>query len=32
VNRTVVAQGPASLVLDQDVLMKTYGGHLVFVG
>src|SRR3954468_786377 len=32
VNRTVVAQGPASIVLDQDVLMKTYGGHLVFVG
>ncbi len=32
VNRTIVAQGPASLVLDQDVLMKTYGGHLVFVG
>jgi manganese/iron transport system ATP-binding protein len=32
VNRTVVAQGPARIVLDQDVLMKTYGGHLVFVG
>jgi manganese/iron transport system ATP-binding protein len=32
VNRTVIAQGGPDLVLDQDVLMKTYGGHLVFVG
>lgn len=32
VNRTVIAQGDASLILDEDVLMRTYGGHLVFVG
>lgn len=32
VNRTVVAQGDASLILDQDILLRTYGGHLVFVG
>jgi ABC-type Mn2+/Zn2+ transport system ATPase subunit len=32
VNGTVVAQGDASLVLDADVLMRTYGGHLLFVG
>lgn len=32
VNRTVVAQGDASLVLDADVLLRTYGGHLLFVG
>ncbi|MEO8207964.1 MAG: metal ABC transporter ATP-binding protein [Chloroflexota bacterium] len=32
VNRTIVAQGDASLVLDTDVLMRTYGGHLLFVG
>ena len=32
VNRTIVAQGDASLVLDTDVLLKTYGGHLLFVG
>ena len=28
-NRRVVAIGPASLVLDPDVLSKTYGGHLL---
>lgn len=32
VNRTIVAQGDASLVLDTDVLLRTYGGHLLFVG
>ncbi len=32
INRTIVAQGDASLVLDADVLLKTYGGHLLFVG
>jgi ABC-type Mn2+/Zn2+ transport system ATPase subunit len=32
VNRTVVAQGDASLVLDADVLLRTYGGHLLWVG
>ena len=32
VNRTIVAQGDASLVLDTDVLRRTYGGHLLFVG
>lgn len=32
VNRTVIAQGDASLILDEDVLRKTYGGHLLFVG
>jgi ABC-type Mn2+/Zn2+ transport system ATPase subunit len=31
-NRTVVAQGDASIVLDADVLLRTYGGHLLFVG
>ena len=29
INRTVVAHGPASLVLDPDVLARTYGGHLL---
>jgi ABC-type Mn2+/Zn2+ transport system ATPase subunit len=28
-NRRLVASGPASLVLDRDVLAKTYGGHLL---
>lgn len=32
VNRTVIAQGDGSLILDEDVLQRTYGGHLVFVG
>lgn len=31
VNRTVVAHGPSSLVLDPDVLAQTYGGHLLVV-
>lgn len=32
VNGTIVAQGDASLVLDADVLLRTYGGHLLFIG
>ena len=32
VNRTLIAQGPASLVLDADVLSRTYGGHLLVLG
>ncbi|MBF8289387.1 MAG: Metal transporter ATP-binding protein [Chloroflexi bacterium] len=32
VNGTIIAQGDASLVLDTDVLRRTYGGHLLFVG
>jgi manganese/iron transport system ATP-binding protein len=31
-NRMVVAHGPSSLVLDQDVLRRTYGGHLLVLG
>jgi hypothetical protein len=31
-NRTVVADGPAALVRDADVLRATYGGHLIEVG
>jgi len=32
VNGTVIAHGPSSLVLDQDVLAATYGGHLLVLG
>ena len=32
INRTVVANGPASLVLDPNVLARTYGGHLLVLG
>jgi ABC-type Mn2+/Zn2+ transport system ATPase subunit len=32
INRTVIAHGPSSLVLDPDVLARTYGGHLLMVG
>ncbi|HEY0444512.1 MAG TPA: metal ABC transporter ATP-binding protein [Candidatus Limnocylindrales bacterium] len=32
INRTVIAHGPSSLVLDPDVLARTYGGHLLFLG
>jgi ABC-type Mn2+/Zn2+ transport system ATPase subunit len=32
VNRTIIAQGDASLISNEDVLTRTYGGHLVFVG
>jgi ABC-type Mn2+/Zn2+ transport system ATPase subunit len=31
-NRSVIAQGPSELVLDQDVLRRTYGGHLLVLG
>jgi ABC-type Mn2+/Zn2+ transport system ATPase subunit len=31
INRTVIAHGPASLVLDPDVLSRTYGGHLLML-
>jgi ABC-type Mn2+/Zn2+ transport system ATPase subunit len=32
INRKVIAHGPASLVLDPDVLARTYGGHLLMIG
>lgn len=32
INRTVIAHGPSSLVLDPEVLARTYGGHLLFLG
>ena len=32
INRTVIANGPSSLVLDPDVLSRTYGGHLLVLG
>ena len=32
VNRRIVAHGPSSLVLDPEVLARTYGGHLLVVG
>jgi ABC-type Mn2+/Zn2+ transport system ATPase subunit len=32
VNRRIVAHGPSSLVLDPEVLAKTYGGHLLVLG
>jgi ABC-type Mn2+/Zn2+ transport system ATPase subunit len=32
VNRRIVAHGPASLVLDPNVLAATYGGHLLVLG
>jgi ABC-type Mn2+/Zn2+ transport system ATPase subunit len=31
INRTITAHGPARLVLDQDFLRRTYGGHLLVV-
>jgi ABC-type Mn2+/Zn2+ transport system ATPase subunit len=31
-NRTVIVHGDASLVLDADVLRRTYGGHLLYLG
>ena len=31
VNRRIVADGPASLVLDPDVLARAYGGHLLIL-
>jgi ABC-type Mn2+/Zn2+ transport system ATPase subunit len=32
INRRVVAHGPSSLVLEPEVLSRTYGGHLLVVG
>jgi manganese/iron transport system ATP-binding protein len=32
VNRTVIAQGPASVILKPEVLARIYGGHLLVVG
>jgi ABC-type Mn2+/Zn2+ transport system ATPase subunit len=32
INRTVIAHGPSSLVLDPEVLARTYGGHVLIVG
>lgn len=32
INRTVVAYGPAKMILDPEVLSKVYGGHLLMVG
>ena len=29
INRTVIAHGPSSLVVDPAVLARTYGGHLL---
>lgn len=31
INRTIIAHGPASLVLDADFLSRTYGGHLLII-
>jgi ABC-type Mn2+/Zn2+ transport system ATPase subunit len=31
INRRLVAHGPASLVLDANLLARTYGGHLLFL-
>jgi ABC-type Mn2+/Zn2+ transport system ATPase subunit len=31
INRAVVAHGPSSLVLEPDVLSRTYGGHLLVI-
>jgi ABC-type Mn2+/Zn2+ transport system ATPase subunit len=32
INRTLVADGDASLIFNEDVLSRTYGGHLMYVG
>ena len=32
INRRVIADGPASIILDPDVLARTYGGHLLVLG
>jgi ABC-type Mn2+/Zn2+ transport system ATPase subunit len=32
INRTLIAHGPSSLVLDEQVLARTYGGHLLVLG
>jgi ABC-type Mn2+/Zn2+ transport system ATPase subunit len=31
INRTVIAHGPSSLILDRDLLRQTYGGHLLIL-
>ena len=32
VNRRVLATGPASLILDPEILARTYGGHVLVLG
>ncbi len=32
VNRRLIAHGPASLILDPEILSRTYGGHLLVLG
>ncbi|HSH20991.1 MAG TPA: zinc ABC transporter ATP-binding protein AztA [Candidatus Caenarcaniphilales bacterium] len=32
INRRVIAHGPASLILDPEILARTYGGHLLVLG
>ena len=32
INRTVMAHGPSTLVLDPALLARTYGGHLLMLG
>jgi ABC-type Mn2+/Zn2+ transport system ATPase subunit len=31
-NGRVIAQGPASMILEPDILSRTYGGHLLMLG
>ncbi len=32
INRRLIADGPASMILDPDILTRTYGGHLLMLG
>lgn len=32
INRRIIAHGPASLILDPEILSRTYGGHLLVLG
>lgn len=32
INRHIVAEGPAQIILDPDVLKRTYGGHVLVLG
>ena len=32
INHRVIVEGPASLILDPEILAKTYGGHLLVLG
>ncbi|HUG47881.1 MAG TPA: metal ABC transporter ATP-binding protein [Candidatus Limnocylindria bacterium] len=32
INRRLIAHGPASLILDSELLRRTYGGHLLVLG